>query len=102
MKYVQSKGRLQIVHPWLFIFLTERLNCVSVYKTLLSEQQIREVTEIIRTDQDLHMKILIKSLFVLLPQWFRSTQQDMLKRKGRLEDFSANSNTESLRSLYTK
>ena len=70
--------------------------------TLLSEQQIRQVTEIIWTNQDLHMKILIKSLFVPLLQWFRSTQQGMLKRKGTLEDFSGYFSTESLRLLYTK
>ena len=64
---------------WLFNFYIKRF--VVHYKIILSEQQILDVTESVRIDQDLLVKLFIKSLPAPLPQWFRTTPQCMLKRQ---------------------
>ena len=60
---------------------------VIFYKLTENELSIPEVTECIRIDQELHVKLFFKGAPVPLPQWFRQGRDCRLIRKSMLENF---------------
>ena len=62
-------------------------NNVTFYKIKFSEKCAPEVTECIKIDKELHVKLFFKGCPVLLPQWFRQGTDCRLTRKSMLENF---------------
>ena len=60
---------------------------VTFYRTEFSEKRTPEVTECIKIDKELHVKLFFKGCPVLLPQWFRQGTDCRLTRKSMLENF---------------
>ena len=57
------------------------------YKIEFSEKRASEVTECIKIDEELHVKLFFKGCPVPLPQWFRQGSDCFLTRKSMLENF---------------
>ena len=53
-----------------FLF-KENNDYVTFYKIKLSEKRAPEITECIKIDKELHVKLFFKGCPVPLPQWFR-------------------------------
>ena len=64
----------------------ENNDYVTFYKTEFSKKSAPEVTECIKIDKELHVKLFSKGP-VLLPQWFRQGNDCRLTRKGMIENF---------------
>ena len=62
---------------------------VIFYKLVDNEMSVPEVTECIRVDKELHVKLFYKGLPLPLPQWFRHGRNCRLTRKSMLENFPA-------------
>ena len=67
--------------------LKENSDYVTLCKIELSEKRAPEVTECIKIDKELHVKLFFKGCSVLLPQWFRQGTDCHLTRKIMLENF---------------
>ena len=57
------------------------------YKTEVSEKRAPEVTECIKIDKELHVKLFFKGYPVPLLQWFRQGTDFRLARKSMLQNF---------------
>ena len=62
---------------------------VTFYKIEFSEKRAPQVTECIKIDKELHVKLFFKGYPVPLPQWFRRDNDCRLTRKSMLENFPA-------------
>ena len=86
---MQSKFRISKWNrssTWLLIFWSQRLAGIKLY--FMSSKSVKFPR--------VNLFTFIKNLFEPLPQLFWSTQQWMLKRQGRLEDFYASFKLERL------
>ena len=69
--------------------LQQRDDHVKFFKLVNNEMLLPEVTECIRIDKELHVKLFFKGSPVLLPQWFRHGRDCCLTHKSMLENFPA-------------
>ena len=69
-----------------FLF-KENKDYVTFYKIEFSEKRAPEVTECIKIDKELHLKLFFKGYPVPLPQWFCQGTDCCLTRKIMLENF---------------
>ena len=68
-----------------FLF-KENKDYVTFYKIEFSEKRAAEVTECIKIDKELHLKLFFKGCPVPLPQWFCQGTDCHLTRKSMLEN----------------
>ena len=69
-------------------FVSKKINdYVAFWKTEFSKKRAPEVTECIKLDKELHVKLLSKGCPVPLPQWLRQGIDCRLTIKGMLENF---------------
>ena len=75
---------------------------VKFFKLVDNEMLLPEVTECIRIDKELHVKLSFKGSLVPLPQWFRHGRDCCLTHKNMLENFPAYlmSQTEKFGSIF--
>ena len=80
----------------------QRDDHVKFFKLVDNEMLLPEVTECIRIDKKLHVKLFFKCLPLPLRQWFRHGQDCRLTRKSVLENFPAYllSQTEKFDSIF--
>lgn len=62
-------------------------NYVIYYKLELNDLSIPEVTEVIRIDVEMHVKLFFKNSPLPLPLWFRHGRDCTLRRKSMLANF---------------
>ena len=67
----------------------EHFDHVVYFKTVLSELSLPEVTECIRVDSNLHVKLFYKGSPISLPEWFRKGSKCILNSKDILQNFPA-------------
>ena len=65
----------------------QRDDHVKFFKLVDNEMLVPEVTECIRIDKELHVKLFFKGSPVPLPQWFRHGRDCRLTHKSMLENF---------------
>ena len=67
----------------------EHGNHVVFYKTVTDHLSVPQITECIRVDSDLHVKLFYKSSPIPLPTWFRDGSSCVLQSKTMLPNFSS-------------
>ena len=67
----------------------QRDDHVNFFKLVDNEMLVLEVTEYIRIDKELHVKLFFKGSPVPLPEWFQHGRDCRLTHKSMLENFPA-------------
>ena len=62
---------------------------VAFYRLQTNDLNVPEVTDCVRVDRDLHIKLFYKSSPLPLPQWFRHGKDCRLTRKGMMQNFQS-------------
>ena len=62
---------------------------VVFYRLQTNDLNVPEVTDCVRVDRDLHVKLFYKSSPLPLPQWFRNGRDCRLTRKDMMQNFQS-------------
>lgn len=70
-------------------------NHIIYYKLVFGSSSVPEVTDVIRIDENLHVKLFYKGAPLPLPNWFRHGHNCVLNKKSMLENFPSYFKSES-------